>query len=88
MPIGKTSQMDLLFFGIAKDIVGTSQLEMDFGEESPNSVADLKLALKKRYPEFSKLSSLAIAVNSEYAEDNVELKSNDEVAIIPPVSGG
>ncbi|RRQ48930.1 MoaD/ThiS family protein [Maribacter algicola] len=80
--------MDLLFFGIAKDIVGKSQMIMDFGEDSPNSVADLKQALKKRYPEFSKLSSLAIAVNSEYADDDVQLKSNDEVAIIPPVSGG
>lgn len=80
--------MDLLFFGIAKDIVGKSQMIMDFGEDSPNSVADLKQALKKRYPEFSKLTSLAIAVNSEYAEDDVQLKSNDEVAIIPPVSGG
>ncbi|PIB38836.1 MoaD/ThiS family protein [Maribacter sp. 4G9] len=80
--------MDLLFFGIAKDIVGKSQMIMDFGEDSPNSVADLKQALKKRYPEFSKLTSLAIAVNSEYAKDDVQLKSNDEVAIIPPVSGG
>ncbi|WP_338039356.1 MoaD/ThiS family protein [Maribacter litopenaei] len=34
------------------------------------------------------MSSLAVAVNSEYAEDDVQLKSNDEVAIIPPVSGG
>ncbi|KAA2215518.1 MoaD/ThiS family protein [Maribacter flavus] len=80
--------MDLLFFGIAKDIVGTSQLDMFFGEDSPNSVAELKQALKKRYPEFSKLTSLAIAVNSEYASDDVQLKANDEVAIIPPVSGG
>lgn len=84
----KLGQMDLLFFGIAKDIVGTSQLDMDFGEDAPNSVAELKQALKKRYPEFSKLTSLAIAVNSEYASDDVQLKSNDEVAIIPPVSGG
>lgn len=68
--------------------MGTSQLDMDFGEESPNSVADLKQVLKKRYPELSRLSSLAVAVNSEYAEDDVQLKSNDEVAIIPPVSGG
>lgn len=84
----KSGQMDLLFFGIAKDIVGTSQVDMDFGEDTPNSVAELKQALKKRYPEFSKLTSLAIAVNSEYASDDVQLKSNDEVAIIPPVSGG
>lgn len=84
----KSRLVDLLFFGIAKDIVGKSQIDMDFGEDSPSSVADLKLVLKKRYPEFSKLSSLAIAVNNEYAEDHVQLKSNDEVAIIPPVSGG
>ena len=80
--------MDLLFFGIAKDIVGASQIKMDFGGQLPKSVSDLKSALKDKYPEFSKLSSLAVAVNREYADDNVQLQSNDEVAIIPPVSGG
>jgi len=40
------------------------------------------------YPEFSKLSSLAVAVNGEYASNDVPLLNNDEIAIIPPVSGG
>jgi len=44
--------------------------------------------ISKTYPEFSKLSSLAVAVNSEYAQDDVPLNRNDEIAIIPPVSGG
>ena len=80
--------MEVLFFGIAKDIVGASQKDLFVNEEPPTSVGALKEQLKIVYPELVKLSSLAVAVNSEYAEDDVPLKRNDEVAIIPPVSGG
>ncbi len=80
--------MDVLFFGIAKDIVGASQKVFSVNEHGPNSVGELKQQLVQQYPELVKLSSLAVAVNSEYAKDDVPLKDNDEVAIIPPVSGG
>ena len=80
--------MEVLLFGIAKDIVGDSQILFSDTDKIPNSVSELKEMLSKTYPEFSKLSSLAIAVNSEYAEDDVSLGRNDEIAIIPPVSGG
>jgi molybdopterin synthase sulfur carrier subunit len=80
--------MEVLLFGIAKDIVGKSQLVFSNKDEMPNSVYDLKLAITQKYPDFEKLSSLAIAVNSEYAQDDVALSANDEIAIIPPVSGG
>ncbi|MFS4456638.1 molybdopterin converting factor subunit 1 [Maribacter sp. 2304DJ31-5] len=79
--------MEILFFGIAKDIVGASQMAFSTAD-MPSSVAELKQHLMDSYPEFSKLSSLAVAVNSEYAQDDVPLERNDEVAIIPPVSGG
>ena len=79
--------MNVLFFGITKDIVGSS--EISFSDEfKPANVAELKKQLVESYPEFSKLNSLAVAVNSEYADDNVLLNGNDEIAIIPPVSGG
>ena len=80
--------MNVLFFGIAKDIVGSSQITISKREAIPNSVADLKRLLLDSYPEFLKLKSLAIAVNSEYAADDVSLNGNEEIAIIPPVSGG
>ncbi len=80
--------MDVLLFGIAKDIVGKSQLQFSETDKAPSSVSELKKILSDTYPEFSKLSSLAVAVNSEYAKDDVSLKRNDEIAIIPPVSGG
>lgn len=80
--------MEVLLFGIARDIVGESVLKISGADKTPNSVSELKRLLSESYPEFGKLSSLAVAVNSEYAADEVTLKSTDEIAIIPPVSGG
>lgn len=81
--------MKVLLFGITRDIVGSDTLDVSsFGEESTKSVASLKLHLSKLYPDLNKLSSLAIAVNNEYADADVVLSNDDEVALIPPVSGG
>ena len=80
--------MEVLFFGIAKDIVGASQMAFSSQSAAPETVGELKEHLVSTYPEFSRLTTMAVAVNSEYAQDNVPLKRNDEVAIIPPVSGG
>lgn len=80
--------MNVLLFGIAKDIVGKSQLQFSERDDIPTTVLELKNRISVQYPEFSKLSSLAVAVNSEYAEDDVSLNGSDEIAIIPPVSGG
>ena len=80
--------MKVLLFGIAKDIVGDSHLQFYNAGETPSSVSELKKVISETYPEFSKLSSLAVAVNSSYAQDDVVLNATDEIAIIPPVSGG
>jgi molybdopterin synthase sulfur carrier subunit len=80
--------MNILFFGIAKDIAGSSEIKFLEGLKNPVTVAALKKQLVATYPEFSKLNSLAVAVNSEYATDDVTLYGTEEIAIIPPVSGG
>ena len=80
--------MNVLFFGIAKDIVGSSEITFSEKLKKPTTVGALKRQLVESYPEFSKLNSLAVAVNSEYANDDVTLGGSDEIAIIPPVSGG
>ncbi len=80
--------MEVFLFGIAKDIVGESGLDLSLLDEKPSSVAELKQFMNESYPEFAKLSSFAVAVNGEYASNEVTLESNDEIAIIPPVSGG
>lgn len=80
--------MEVLLFGIAKDIVGESSINLSEKNDLPASVGALKKRLTNDFPNFAKLSSLAVAVNSEYATDDMPLKKNDEIAIIPPVSGG
>ena len=79
-------QLTIFGFGIAKDIIGGNTIEIEL--PATTSVAELKAILFDRYPEFKKLRSLAIAVNSEYARDDQQLQLRDDVVLIPPVSGG
>lgn len=79
--------MEIACFGIAKDIVAANSLEIDT-KEQPRTVGELRIWLLERYPAFQDLRHYMIAVNQEYAEDEVALSANDEIVIIPPVSGG
>ena len=80
--------MKVLLFGIAKDIIGASEFEVPSEPKHPSTVLELKVVLVRLFPDFGKLSSFAVAVNSEYADEGVSLNKSDEIAIIPPVSGG
>ncbi len=79
-------KIEILAFGIAKDIIQNRTLSIELPEGS--SVGYLKNELTSRFPDFKKLKSLAIAVNEEYQSDEFNLNEKDEVVIIPPVSGG
>jgi sulfur-carrier protein len=72
-------------FGITKDLLGSRE---GFIETTGSTVGDLRVALAEKYPELSDLRSLYIAVNNDYADDKIILKDSDEIALIPPVSGG
>ncbi len=78
--------MKVLAFGITKDILGKSEIQLrDFEGQT---VGDLRSYLRNKHREFDQLNSLAIAVNEEYAQDHATLNESDVVALIPPVSGG
>ena len=79
-------QIDILAFGITKDIVGGSSIQIQVPAGS--SVPTLKEQLCKQFPAMKELTSLLIAVNEEYGDDLQILTEKDEVALIPPVSGG
>ncbi len=76
----------VLLFGISRDIVGSKSIQIDF--EGEVRVKDLMNKMKENYPKFEELSSLLVAVNDEYASDDTVLSGNEEIALIPPVSGG
>lgn len=78
--------MELKLFGVAKEIVGSNKLFV--AAENFATVGELKQWLSQQYPKLQQLRSMAVAVNSEYAEDNQSLQGAHEIALIPPVSGG
>ena len=81
--------MNVLLFGVTRDIVGKGTIFIP-GEEAPGlkTVGDLKQRLTENYPALKELSSLAVAVNQSYARDEDPIAETDEIALIPPVSGG
>ena len=78
--------VQLLFFGITKDLVQLDDLSFKVSHKS--TVGSLKKQLQDVFPQLTRLDSYFIAVNESYAGDEVLLKENDKVAILPPVSGG
>ncbi|MDA0714492.1 MAG: MoaD/ThiS family protein [Bacteroidetes bacterium] len=78
--------MDVLCFGIARDLTGHRSVSID--SDDIHTVADLRKALDTSFPELGRLSVYMIAVNESYALDSDQVKEGDEIAIIPPVSGG
>lgn len=78
--------MKILAFGIAKDIVGGSSFDIELAGEK--NVDELRAKLNNRFPGLMRLASYFIAVNDEYASADFAISEKDEIAIIPPVSGG
>jgi molybdopterin synthase sulfur carrier subunit len=72
-------------FGVTKDILGGRETVV---EVEGQTVAALRTELQKKYPQLVGLRSLFIAVNSNYAADHTAIAETDEIALIPPVSGG
>jgi molybdopterin synthase sulfur carrier subunit len=72
-------------FGITKDILGGKEMVI---EATGVTVADLRSALNEKYPKLTGLRSLFIAVNNSYADETAVIGEGDEIALIPPVSGG
>jgi molybdopterin converting factor subunit 1 len=79
--------MNIQAFGITRDIIGKSLITCQVPPEGM-PISELKSWLLASYPELTDLSALAIAVNFQYAADHILLRDQDEVALIPPVSGG
>ncbi len=76
----------ILFFGILKDMADKASDSLELPEGA--TVGDM-LAHYALIPGLKdSLSSLAVAVNRQYAGADTELKQDDEVALLPPVSGG
>ncbi|MGA8868467.1 MAG: molybdenum cofactor biosynthesis protein MoaE [Candidatus Sulfotelmatobacter sp.] len=77
----------VLFFGVLKELTGKAGDSLDLPEGA--SVRDVLAHYGAQTPRMKEtLASLAVAVNQQYAGAETRLKSDDEIALLPPVSGG
>jgi MoaE-MoaD fusion protein len=77
----------VLFFGQLKDIVGCSEEVLEVPEGS--TVATVFGGYRKRFPRIDALApSVVPARNQQFAALSTPVAENDEIAFLPPVSGG
>ena len=80
-------QVTIRLFAILRDRAGASELALALDDGA--TVVTAESALLERHPVLRDfLSRSAFAVNREYVPRSTELHDGDELAIIPPVSGG
>ncbi len=76
----------VLLFGAAADRAGTREVELPVDD---GTLAELWPLLVDRHPDLVPMrDTLAFAVNGEYARMDAGVSSGDEIAVLPPVSGG
>jgi molybdopterin synthase catalytic subunit len=80
-------KVNVLFFGITRDLTGCAQEMADLPEDE--NVEGLRRHYEARFPRLRTVGgALLLAVNQEFAQGSMPLHEGDEVAFIPPVSGG
>jgi molybdopterin converting factor subunit 1 len=75
----------LLFAGI-RDLVGDAVREIDVPDDA--TPGDVWSSLVAEHRALAAHQIPMVAVNEEYARPDTRLRENDELAFIPPVSGG
>jgi len=80
-------KIELLLFASAKDLFGQPKISIDLPDQA--TVAELKVALVEREPDAAAIiGRCAFSVDQQYATDSTKLQTEQEIAMIPPVSGG
>ncbi len=80
-------RVKVLFFGRVRELTGIAEESVDIVEGT--TLAELFEGYKKRFPALAGFrSSLVASRNQEFAAWETLLSSGDDVAFLPPVSGG
>mmetsp|Transcript_39503 Transcript_39503/g.86796 ORF Transcript_39503/g.86796 Transcript_39503/m.86796 type:complete len:81 (+) Transcript_39503:205-447(+) len=75
------------FFASTKEVVGAAEIHIEAAECADTH--QLRAVLLERYPDLAELlPQCAIACNNVYTSAVHPISSGDEVAVLPPVSGG
>jgi molybdopterin converting factor subunit 1 len=80
-------QIRVLFFGVLKDLAGKASDSISLPDGA--TLGDVLSRYQQIIPRLTDMAaSIAMSVNQEYAGPTTRLRTGDEVALLPPVSGG
>ncbi len=86
-PVSQTIRVTVLFFGRLKELAGRAEDSVESADAT--TIEQLFAVYAARHPELAKYRSSVVAShNREFAAWDTPLRSGDEVAFLPPVSGG
>jgi molybdopterin synthase sulfur carrier subunit len=77
-------------FAILREIMGKEQITLQLTrKDEGTTVADLRIRILELYPAISaQRIKMAIAINAKMANDKSIINDFDEIALLPPISGG
>ncbi|MDA7905259.1 MoaD/ThiS family protein [bacterium] len=80
-------KIQIKLFAAAREISDRGEIELEVADDI--SVGDLKKFVSREYPKMKDLIlRSAVSLNREFSTDECVVHVNDEIALIPPVSGG
>lgn len=79
-------KITIKYFAGLRDITGKEFEKIDVREKM--KIGELLALLSQKYPEIKKSGDIVVARNREYVDENEEIEDGDEIALLPPVSGG
>uniref|UniRef100_A0A0G4FA34 MOCS2A n=1 Tax=Chromera velia CCMP2878 TaxID=1169474 RepID=A0A0G4FA34_9ALVE len=88
----RSCQVKVLLFAGCRDKVGKEAIEVAVkldGKTGRCTASHLKEQMVSQFPQLKEAVSTSLfAVNQDFAEESTEISEKDEVALIPPISGG
>jgi MoaE-MoaD fusion protein len=79
-------KLSVRLFATLRETLGAQHVTIELPDDA--TVGRLIEAFKTQYPAVRELPGARVSVNYEYVDNNHQLQPSDEVALIPPVSGG
>ncbi|CAK9179413.1 unnamed protein product [Ilex paraguariensis] len=80
-------EIKVLFFARARDVTGLT--DMPLVVASGSTAENCLYELMSKFPSLKEISNcMVLALNEEYISESTIVKNGDELAIIPPISGG